>query len=126
MTNYQVKATRAEIKKTEKDLMALRLLASRDCAEATVQDKPDGLADEGKAVQLFEILDRASCGTVNKRDFIFGLANDEVSSFFKLPCKIHQEDGSRDLMEKVFQEIAGNETEFDLSALISYVDRQAA
>lgn len=116
------KQIRADVKKHEKQEAAFKLLISKECAETPAEDEPDAKSEEGPsaAEKVFEILDRTSSGTVNKRDFIKGLANDLVSSFFALPPKIRQEDGSRDDMERVFQKLAQGGEEFDLAALIAH------
>ena len=80
------------------------------------------LSDVCEATMLetvFKILDRSSSGIVNKRDFIKGLEDETVSSFFGLPNQIRQENGSRDRMESVFQTLA-TDGEFDLAALVAY------
>lgn len=55
---------------------------------------------------IFRRLDRNGDGLVNRRDLVKTLRQaPEVASFFLLPEVIRQEDGSRDLMEGVFQKV---------------------
>jgi len=125
--NQRVKQTRVDIKAKEKELKAFKLLISKKRAETAAEEEPDASADEGQPIveTVFEILDRSSCGAVNKRDFIKGLEKETVSSFFKLPGKIRQEDGSREQMESVFQELAQGGEKFDMTALVTYVGRDS-
>jgi len=58
---------------------------------------------------IFQKCDLDSNGRINKREFIKVIRNNQdVAHFFGLPMQIHQEDGSRDKMEKTFQQIDVN------------------
>lgn len=62
---------------------------------------PDKEAQLGK---IFGIVDVLGDGFINKRELIKALRkHNEVSKFFGLPSVIRQEDGSRDMMEAMFQ-----------------------
>jgi len=119
----RVKKVRADSKTAEKKLNEFKMLISKERAE-TAEDQPDVESEEGQSVveTVFGILDRSSCGTVNKRDFIKGLENATASSFLKLPTRIRQEDGSRVQMETVFQKICQGGDEFDLATFEQYME----
>lgn len=70
--------------------------------EILVPDTPQ----EQSLREMFDRCDQNKDGTINKRELIKILRIDqEVADFFQLPRNIRQEDGSRDSMEKLFQEM---------------------
>ena len=114
-----VKQIRAGLKKAEKEEASFKVLIAKAFAD-NEDDSQDTKPQEATMLEtVFKILDRSSAGIVNKRDFIKGLENETVSSFFGLPNQIRQENGSRDRMESVFQTLA-TDGEFDLAALVAY------
>lgn len=68
-------------------------------------------AEEAKEVgvtlrQIFDQLDTDGNGRCTKREVIMACRkNSSIARLFSLPSKIHQEDGSRDLFEAIFQTI---------------------
>jgi hypothetical protein len=63
-------------------------------------------SEDGFAESLFRHLDKNGDGVVNVREFILGLrGNPELANLLHLPSHIHQEDGTRDVFEKVFQDM---------------------
>lgn len=68
-----------------------------------------GTPEEQRLREIFERCDANKDGSLNKRELIKILRVDqEVAEFFELPQQIKQEDGSRDMMERIFQEMDSN------------------
>jgi len=80
-----------------------------ETAEASASENILKPAFEVKLKAIFDKMELNGDGTVNKRELIKSLKRDhEVADFLGLPTDIHQEDGSRDAMEKFFQEVDKN------------------
>jgi len=67
------------------------------------EDQEEGISQEALRT-IFDTCDTNGDGQVNKRELILACrAHKGIANFFKLPQQIRQEDGSRDIMERVFQ-----------------------
>ena len=67
--------------------------------------------DEETAREVFTRLDRGKDGTINVREFIITIRKDsDVAAFFGLEGAIHQEDGTREKIEQIFQSINVDQT----------------
>lgn len=59
---------------------------------------------EAKLREIFGRIDKDSDGAINRRELIIALRkNRDISEWFRLPGRIKQEDGSRDIVEAFFQ-----------------------
>lgn len=100
-TMDKLKAIVAELKKLTKEEGALQ-------KQIDLMTGDDAI---NKADDIFEKL-HGGDDVVTKACFRNAVADPDVNKFLDLPSVIHQEDGSRDLMEGVFQTISGNEKTF--------------
>jgi len=75
-----------------------------------------------KLMDIFDQCDRSGDGTINKRELIKCCRkNEDVAKFFGLPKKIRQEDGSRDRMEALFQQIDHNaDREINMDEFVNF------
>jgi len=74
--------------------------------QVKLQIAVSGTPQEVGLREVFDRCDQNKDGSINKRELIKILRVDqEVADFFQLPRNIRQEDGSRDSMEKLFQEM---------------------
>jgi len=87
-------------------------------------NKPPDLDLDQQAMlgKIFGICDVSGDGSINKRELIKTLRKDkEVARFFGLPAKIRQEDGSREMMETLFQTLdADNDREITWDELVAW------
>lgn len=72
--------------------------------------KRDSAEQVGILLEIFSECDRSGDGSVSKIELIKALRRTHgVSEFFGLPQYIRQEDGSRDMMEELFQDMDVND-----------------
>ena len=83
-------------------------------------DAMEALMDTASADNIYENM-ADSDGSVTLLCFLKALHNAEVASFFNIEAVSHQEDASRDLAVKKFQEISGHNKSFDKEVFLNWV-----
>ena len=70
----------------------------------TISNNDDNAEDE--LINAFQVMDKNHDGVVNVREIIIALRQDEaLANLLHLPSHIRQEDGSRDKLEEIFQQM---------------------
>eukprot|EP00928_Gymnodinium_smaydae_P097038 TRINITY_DN8698_c0_g1_i1.p1 TRINITY_DN8698_c0_g1~~TRINITY_DN8698_c0_g1_i1.p1 ORF type:complete len:1814 (-),score=508.32 TRINITY_DN8698_c0_g1_i1:55-5496(-) len=88
-----------------------RAKAAEAPAEAEARDMPVlPEKPKEKLLAIFNLCDANGDGRINKRELIKACRSDPaIAEFFGLPAQIRQEDGSRDLLEALFQIVDDSE-----------------
>lgn len=69
----------------------------------------DRVARMARLKEVFEQCDKGKDGSINKRELIKACRGAaDLAAFFELPEQIRQEDGSRDLLEELWQKLDGD------------------
>lgn len=110
----ELKSAVAAAKVLAKQETSLQKDVDNDCANST-----DKIVT---AEEIFLMLDTSMTGAITKLAFIKSLAQPDVATYFGLPPVIRQEDGTRNQMEAVFQQISAGQKQFSRQSFMDWAE----